>query len=78
MSISPRLIHVVFKTHLDIGFTDLAARVTENYLQVFIPRAIETAAELHRRRRLDRLCPGPVTGRREPAGARKRKGLKRN
>jgi hypothetical protein len=49
MSISPKLVHLVFKTHLDIGFTDLAARVTENYIQVFIPGAIETAAELRRR-----------------------------
>jgi hypothetical protein len=49
------LIHVVFKTHLDIGFTDLAARVTENYIQVFIPKAIETAAELRRRGGEERL-----------------------
>ncbi|MDR3145261.1 MAG: DUF5054 domain-containing protein, partial [Treponema sp.] len=49
MSISPKLVRVVFKTHLDIGFTDLAARVTENYLRVFIPKAIETAEELRRR-----------------------------
>jgi hypothetical protein len=55
MSIVPCLVHVVFKTHLDIGFTDLAARVTENYLQVFIPRAIETAAELRRRGGRERL-----------------------
>jgi hypothetical protein len=40
-------VHVVFKTHLDIGFTDLAAWVTENYIQAFIPRTIETEAELY-------------------------------
>ncbi|MDR1637451.1 MAG: DUF5054 domain-containing protein [Treponema sp.] len=55
MSIGPKLVRVVFKTHLDIGFTDLAARVTENYLRVFIPRAIGTAAELRRRGGGERL-----------------------
>ena len=44
-----RLVHVVFKSHLDIGFTDLAARVTENYLNRFIPAAIKTAQELRQR-----------------------------
>lgn len=36
-------VHVVFKTHLDIGFTDLAARVRAEYHDRFIPQAIETA-----------------------------------
>ncbi|MCL2879383.1 MAG: DUF5054 domain-containing protein, partial [Treponema sp.] len=46
---SVKLVYVVFKTHLDIGYTDLAARVTDNYLNVFIPKAISTAQELRRR-----------------------------
>lgn len=33
-------LHVVFKTHLDIGFTDLAKNVTTQYLYDFIPRAL--------------------------------------
>ncbi|ASN05647.1 DUF5054 domain-containing protein [Virgibacillus necropolis] len=33
-------LHVVFKTHLDIGFTDLAEKVTIKYLDDFIPRAL--------------------------------------
>ena len=37
---------VIFKTHLDIGFTDLAKNVTEKYLNSFIPGAIKTAKTL--------------------------------
>ncbi|WP_297109499.1 DUF5054 domain-containing protein [uncultured Devosia sp.] len=36
-------IHLVFKTHLDIGFTDHAARVRRQYHDQFIPQAIATA-----------------------------------
>jgi hypothetical protein len=35
-------IHLVFKTHLDIGFTQLAERVRRQYHDVFIPGAIDT------------------------------------
>lgn len=35
-------IHLVFKTHLDIGFTDHAARVRQQYHDQFIPQAIAT------------------------------------
>lgn len=38
-------VHIVFKTHLDLGFTDLAARVVARYEHGFIPRAIELARE---------------------------------
>ena len=38
-----RKVHVVFKTHLDIGFTDLAHVVVDEYMQHFIPRAMRTA-----------------------------------
>lgn len=34
---------VVFKTHLDIGFTDFAENVLDNYINSFIPKAIENA-----------------------------------
>ena len=44
-----KLVHVVFKSHLDIGFTDLAANVTENYLVKLIPAAMKTAEELRNR-----------------------------
>lgn len=37
---------VVFKTHLDIGFTDFAENVTEKYMNDFIPGAMKVAKEL--------------------------------
>ncbi|MCF7976220.1 MAG: DUF5054 domain-containing protein [Phycisphaerae bacterium] len=43
-------VHVVFKTHLDIGFTKLAADVIRGYMEDFIPRAMtlaETMRETH-------------------------------
>ncbi|RAP77561.1 DUF5054 domain-containing protein [Paenibacillus montanisoli] len=39
-------IHVIFKTHLDIGFTDYAHKVSEQYFQSFIPEAIKLAKQL--------------------------------
>ena len=38
-----RTIHLVFKTHLDIGFTDLAGKVRRQYHERFIPQALDTA-----------------------------------
>ena len=37
---------IIFKTHLDIGFTDLAKNVKQKYFDVFIPSALKTAADL--------------------------------
>lgn len=37
---------VVFKTHLDIGFTDYSKNVVDKYLNNFIPSAIETGYKL--------------------------------
>ena len=34
---------VVFKTHLDIGFTDLARKVVARYMEDYIPRALDLA-----------------------------------
>ncbi|MFH8519874.1 DUF5054 domain-containing protein [Streptomyces gelaticus] len=42
-------VHVVFKTHLDLGFTDTAANVTDRYVHEYLPRAIDLARELDRR-----------------------------
>ena len=39
-------VHVVFKTHLDVGFTDLAKRVVQRYHEVHIPRAVALARQL--------------------------------
>ena len=37
---------VIFKTHLDIGFTDFAENVKQKYFDVFIPGAVKTANAL--------------------------------
>lgn len=37
-----QVINVVFKTHLDIGFTDHAEKVRRQYHERFIPQALET------------------------------------
>ncbi|AMB59924.1 hypothetical protein AWU67_14835 [Microterricola viridarii] len=42
-------VHVIFKTHLDLGFTDTAQNVTDRYVHEFLPRAIDLATELDRR-----------------------------
>ena len=41
-----RTVHLVFKTHLDIGFTDFARHVVRRYFEQFIPRALALAREL--------------------------------
>ncbi len=40
-------IHLVFKTHLDIGFTDHAVKVRRQYHEQFIPQAIATASHFY-------------------------------
>lgn len=39
-------VYTVFKTHLDIGFTDLSSKVEQRYIDDFIPKAINVAEEL--------------------------------
>ena len=41
-------IHVIFKTHLDVGFTDLAANVAATYFDRYIPTALDLAQALRR------------------------------
>ena len=41
-----RKIYILFKTHLDIGFTDLSANVVRRYMDTFIPNAVAAAREL--------------------------------
>ena len=43
---TPRTLHLIFKTHLDIGFTRQAHEVVEAYLNHYIPAAIALAREL--------------------------------
>jgi len=40
------VLHVVFKTHLDVGFTDFAGGVKRRYFDQYIPRALAVAREL--------------------------------
>lgn len=42
-----RTIHLVFKTHLDIGFTDHASKVRTQYHERFIPQALDTAEHFY-------------------------------
>lgn len=39
-------IFVIFKTHLDIGFTDMAQTVTDNYMKNFLPNAMKVARQM--------------------------------
>jgi len=41
-----RKIHVVFKTHLDIGFTDDSAAIIDGYMNGYLPAAIKLARDL--------------------------------
>lgn len=42
---------VLFKTHLDMGFTDMARNVVDTYMNCYIPKALETAREMERKGR---------------------------
>jgi len=50
-----RRVHLIFKTHLDLGFTDFARNVTTRYFQEFIPRALRVAQELRCADRAERF-----------------------
>lgn len=39
-------VYVVFKTHLDVGFTDLSSVVEKHYVDEFIPKALDVAEKL--------------------------------
>jgi hypothetical protein len=41
-------VHVIYKTHLDVGFTDLAKNVVDKYINSFIPKAIELADKVNK------------------------------
>ncbi len=48
-------VHLIFKTHLDVGFTDFARTVVDNYFSAYIPKAIELALMLRERGRAERF-----------------------
>ncbi len=39
-------IHLIFKTHLDVGFTDYASVVVENYFKKYIPASLRVARQM--------------------------------
>jgi hypothetical protein len=41
-------VHVIYKTHLDVGFTDLAKNVVDKYINSFIPKAIQLANKVNK------------------------------
>jgi hypothetical protein len=45
--VTDKTIHLVFKTHLDIGFTDHAEKVRRQYHEQFIPQALNTAEHFY-------------------------------
>ena len=49
MTTPAKTVHLVFKTHLDIGFTDSARRVVAGYFNRYIPAALRLARELRER-----------------------------
>lgn len=51
---APR-IHVTFKTHLDLGFTDDAHAVIDGYLDTYLPQAIRLARQLRSEAPADRF-----------------------
>lgn len=52
---SVKEVHVIFKTHLDIGFTDLAANVVRTYFESFIPAALSLSEKFREEGRRDRF-----------------------
>ncbi len=48
-------VHLVFKTHLDLGFTDLASAVVDEYMFRYIPQTISTCEELRKRGSHERM-----------------------
>lgn len=46
MSNTISTVHLIFKTHLDVGFTDFEDRVIRQYFDHFIPAALDTADRL--------------------------------
>jgi hypothetical protein len=51
----PMTMHVVFKTHLDVGFTDFAAAVKRRYFDEYLPRALSVARGLREAGGRDRM-----------------------
>jgi hypothetical protein len=51
----PKNIHLIFKTHLDVGFTDYASVVVNNYFSKYIPASLRVAREMRDRGQPERF-----------------------
>lgn len=51
----PKNIHLIFKTHLDVGFTDYASVVVNNYFSKYIPASLRVAREMRERGQPERF-----------------------
>lgn len=40
-------VHVIYKTHLDIGYTNMGQTVPDSYVQEHIPHAIDLALKIN-------------------------------
>ena len=49
------VVHLIFKTHLDVGFTDLAHKVVAKYFDEYIPKACQTARALRQQGKTERF-----------------------
>lgn len=56
---SVRRVHVIFKTHLDLGFSDFAATIEAKYFDHYIPEAIKLAEQM---RQSEHGAPGDSPG----------------
>ena len=48
-------VHLIFKTHLDVGFTNLAGNVIKTYMEEFIPGALSLSENLRQKNQKDRF-----------------------
>ena len=51
---SIKKVHLIFKTHLDVGFTNLAGKVVDTYMNEFIPGALTLSENLRQANQQDR------------------------
>ena len=52
---SIKKVHLIFKTHLDVGFTNLAGKVIKTYIEEFIPGALSLSENLRQKNHKDRF-----------------------
>ena len=48
-------VHLIFKTHLDVGFTNLASKVIRIYMEEFIPGALSLSENMRQTNQKDRF-----------------------